>query len=188
MSDTGIVKIKGKDYKTVALRVQEFREQHDLADWGIMTEIIGQTETHVTMKASVIFYDEASRACVVATGHAEEDRGASKLNRTSALENAETSAIGRALAFAGYGGTHIASAEEVQQALLAQEAKASEKSTQHRVRLEGLLEAALNAQGDDGLSVQWSGVKREMNQLGAQLSDADRVAISDYHKKLKGTK
>ena len=42
---TGTVKIHGRDYKTVALRVQEFREAHSAAEgWAILTEIIERTE------------------------------------------------------------------------------------------------------------------------------------------------
>jgi hypothetical protein len=54
---------------------------------------------------------------LIATGHAEEYRKSSQINGTSALENCETSAIGRALAVAGFGGTEFASANEVQNAI-----------------------------------------------------------------------
>jgi deoxycytidylate deaminase len=54
---------------------------------------------------------------IIATGHAEEKRKASQINSTSALENCETSAIGRALAGAGFGGSEFASANEVQNAI-----------------------------------------------------------------------
>ncbi len=43
----------------------------------------------------------------VATGYAEETRGAGNVNRTSHVENCETSAIGRALANAGYAGSDM---------------------------------------------------------------------------------
>jgi hypothetical protein len=54
---------------------------------------------------------------VVAVGHAEENRQASTINKTSALENCETSAYGRALAAFGFAGTEFASADEVAQAI-----------------------------------------------------------------------
>jgi hypothetical protein len=54
---------------------------------------------------------------VIATGLAEEKRTSSQINRTSALENCETSAIGRALAAFGLGGSEYASANEVQNAI-----------------------------------------------------------------------
>ena len=68
------------------------------------------------MKATIS--DEQGR--VRATGHAEEVRASSQINKTSALENAETSAIGRALAALGYAGTEFASADEVAQAITQQ--------------------------------------------------------------------
>ena len=57
---------------------------------------------------------EISNGNVLATGHASEKDGSSFINKTSALENAETSAVGRALGILGIGiDTSIASAEEV---------------------------------------------------------------------------
>ena len=111
MNTTGIVNIKGKEYQTVALRVQKFREQHP--DWSIITALISRDAETVVMLASVM--NEQNR--IIATGHAEEFRNASQINSTSALENCETSAIGRALAAAGFGGTEFASANEVQNAI-----------------------------------------------------------------------
>ena len=108
---TGIVNIRGKEYQTVALRVQKFREAHP--DWELSTEIIQANEHFVIMQARI--YNAEGRC--ISTGHAEEFRNASQINSTSALENAETSAIGRALAAAGWGGTEFASANEVQNAI-----------------------------------------------------------------------
>ena len=109
--NTGIVNIRGKEYQTVALRVQKFREQHP--DWSIITALISRDAETVVMLASVM--NDQNR--IIATGHAEEFRSASQINSTSALENCETSAIGRALAAAGFGGTEFASANEVQNAI-----------------------------------------------------------------------
>lgn len=107
---SGTVKIHGKEYKTVALRVQEFREKH--SDFTIQTELVEANDTLVIVKATI-----AAGGIVISTGYAEEVRSASKINRTSALENAETSAVGRALAFFGMGGSEIASADEVANAI-----------------------------------------------------------------------
>ena len=60
---------------------------------------------------------------VLATGHAEEKRTASRINQTSALENAETSSIGRMCSFAGITNDQIASAEEVSAAIEQQDKK-----------------------------------------------------------------
>ena len=109
--DTGIVDIHGKQYQTVAYRVGKFREEHK--DWSLLTEIVTRTDECVVMKASIL--DPNGR--VLATGHSEEYRSDGKINATSALENSETSAIGRALAALGLGGTEFASADEVAHAM-----------------------------------------------------------------------
>ena len=110
---TGTVKIHGKEYKTVALRVAEFRAAHP--DYTIQTELIEANDVLVIMKATI-----SVGGVIIATGYAEEVRAASKINATSALENAESSAVGRALAFFGLGGTEIASADEVANAITQQ--------------------------------------------------------------------
>lgn len=109
--DTGIVLIHGKEYQTVALRVQKFRETHP--EWALETSIIQADPEVVIMRCEI--KDEAGR--MRATGHGEEVRGSSQINRTSALENCETSAIGRALASLGLGGTEFASADEFANAI-----------------------------------------------------------------------
>lgn len=114
--DTGVVNIHGKEYQTVALRVKNFREKHP--DFTLSTEIVSRDAEVVVMKALIA--DEKGR--LIATGHAEEKRAASQINRTSALENAETSAIGRALAAFGLGGTEFATADEVANAIHQQRA------------------------------------------------------------------
>lgn len=115
MSKQGIINIHGKEYQTVALRVTQFRQLRQ--EWTVACHIVENTENRVVMKAEIA--DENGR--LIATGHAEEFRAASKINKTSALENAETSAVGRALAFLGLGGEQIASADEVLNAVNQQE-------------------------------------------------------------------
>ena len=111
----GVVKIHGKEYKTVALRVAEFRQAHP--DYTISTELVEANDVLVIMKASIL--DNDGR--LLATGYAEEVRAASKINSTSALENAETSAIGRCLSALGFGGQEYASADEVARAIQQQQ-------------------------------------------------------------------
>lgn len=114
--DTGVVNIHGKEYKTVAKRVDEFRSAHK-TELAIITSLVDRDENTVVMKAEII--DKDGRT--IATGYAEEHRTASQINRTSALENCETSAIGRALANFGLGGGEYASADEVANAINQQE-------------------------------------------------------------------
>ena len=104
------VKIHGKDYKTVAERVTEFHNEHK-DNKSILTEIIQFKDGIVVVKAVVKIGES------IFCGHAYEELGSSKINETCALENCETSAIGRALASAGYLGSEFASADELVGAL-----------------------------------------------------------------------
>lgn len=115
MSENGIVEIHGREYQTVALRIHLFRMDHP--DWGVSPEIIEITEERVLMKTTIT--DEYGRTLGV--GHAEEVRASSNINRSSAVENCETSSIGRALASIGYGGMDYRSADEMEQAVHQQE-------------------------------------------------------------------
>lgn len=109
----GVVLLHGREYKTVALRVHEFRAAHPIADgWAILTEIVKASDV-VVFKATIVSPDGKP----VATGFAEEKRGNRGIMSTSALEVCETSAIGRALAAAGLAGTEYASADEVANAI-----------------------------------------------------------------------
>lgn len=122
MKDSGKVLIHGKEYETVASRVGKFRTEHGI-ELSIVTDLVSADESTVIFKASILKDDR-----VIATGHAEENRQASTINKTSALENCETSAIGRALASFGLAGTEFASADEVAQAISQQGADNAPKT------------------------------------------------------------
>lgn len=118
MSKYGIVNIHGKQYKTVILRVNEFRENCPVKDgWGISTTLLFHDSDRVIVQAAIL--DPFGK--IVGSGLAEEQRNISIINKTSALEVAETSAIGRALASIGLGGEEYASADEVLNAIKGQE-------------------------------------------------------------------
>ncbi len=112
MSD-GVVKIHGKEYKTVAKRVADFRDK--FPNHTLVTELVSADDERVVMVSKV--YDPENR--LVSTGWAEERRDASRLHGTSSLEICETSACGRAVAFLHRDlmGTEIASADEVANAI-----------------------------------------------------------------------
>jgi hypothetical protein len=123
MSKDGVVTIHGREYKTVALRVSEFRDECPIEDgWAIRTDLESAGDP-VIVRAAIVSPDAGE----VAVGYAEERRDSSQINRTSALENCETSAIGRALAAAGYGGSEYASANEVENAIHQQKAPPKRK-------------------------------------------------------------
>jgi len=106
-----------KMYPTVALRVEAFRRFFG-EEYGVVTELAEDTGEVVRVMAKVVHYAAAGslHGRPVATGMAEEIRGSSDVNTTSALENCETSAIGRALAAFGLTGGEMASASEVERA------------------------------------------------------------------------
>ena len=101
-----MVQINGKDYVTVAERLAMLHDQYE--NVMIETEILRFDEEIVLVKAVLTIEEKQF------IGHAQEIIGSSQVNSTSALENAETSAVGRALAFAGFG-VHggIASPDEI---------------------------------------------------------------------------
>lgn len=111
MAKKGFINIHGKQYATVAHRLQEFRKRYPLAQ---ITTHLEKDEDNIVIFSCAIWVD----GVVIATGWAEEVRGSSNINKTSALENAESSSLGRALAFMGFGiDGSIASAEEVENAI-----------------------------------------------------------------------
>tara|TARA_X000001382_G_scaffold93003_2_gene67624 strand:+ start:975 stop:1574 length:600 start_codon:yes stop_codon:yes gene_type:complete len=112
-----MINIHGKEYATVAHRIAVVRRNLG-AKLQIHTEIISVDKETVVMKATGIL-----DGIVIATGHAEEKRTASRINQTSALENCESSAIGRMLAVCGVTNDQIASAEEVSAAIEQQDKK-----------------------------------------------------------------
>lgn len=106
------IEIHGKKYITVAERVTAFHEQYPQG--MIETDIKLNGET-VLAKSTI--YPDANNKNLFYTGWAEEDRKTG-INKTSAVCNAETSAVGRALGFLGLGSLEsIASADEVQNAV-----------------------------------------------------------------------
>lgn len=110
------VNIKGKEYVMVNERLKQFRENYK--GYSLISEIVNLTEDSCVMKAIILDADGKT----VATGHAQEDRTSSMINKTSFVENCETSAWGRALANFGIGiDTSVASAEEVDMAIAKQE-------------------------------------------------------------------
>lgn len=117
-ANLGKSNIKGKPYANVVERVKGFWALYE--NGRIVTEILEHDGKRVTFRAKVYNGD-----ALIATGTASEVQSGSGVNSTSYIENCETSAVGRALGFAGIGDVNIASAEEVALAISQQEAPAT---------------------------------------------------------------
>lgn len=104
------INIKGKKYVLVSDRVTYFNETYK--NGSITTELISDpTSEMVIVKATVRPHAAEPQAY---TGYSQAVIGDGMVNKTSALENAETSAVGRALGFMGIGVIEsIASADEI---------------------------------------------------------------------------
>lgn len=104
--------IRGKQYAEVNQRIKAFRML--CPNGSILTEILSHENGIVVMRASI--RDEAGN--LLGTGTAYEVQGSSNINKTSYIENCETSAVGRALAMCGLGiDLSVASYEEVSNAI-----------------------------------------------------------------------
>lgn len=113
--------IKGKNYAEVPQRVKAFRMLYPQG--FIITEMVSNENGVCVFKASAGYYGENGGAYTLGTGTAYEKEGSSYINKTSYIENCETSAVGRALGFLNIGSdTSIASYEEMQNAINQQEA------------------------------------------------------------------
>ena len=110
------IKIHGKQYVEVNERIKYFRENYK--NWSLTSEFIELTENRCVIKAMVL--NEENR--VMGDGIAEETKGSTYINKTSFVENCQTSAWGRALGSLGIGiDTSIASADEVKTAIAQKE-------------------------------------------------------------------
>jgi hypothetical protein len=105
----GIAQRGGKKYTQVVHRMEAFRTIFGL-DYGVDTQVLVDDGHRVVVKAIIT----NENGIVIGSGMAEEIRGEGHVNKTSALENCETSAVGRALASIGLSGGEYASANEME--------------------------------------------------------------------------
>jgi hypothetical protein len=112
LSEVNTVDIKGKKYSTVAIRHQHLINY--FPESKIDEQLIdSQTnDSFVTTKTTLYIGDTP-----YSVGHARESFNSSFINKTSAVENAFTSSLGRCLAAFGLHGSEFASAEEVANAI-----------------------------------------------------------------------
>jgi deoxycytidylate deaminase len=185
----GIEMRRGKKYTTVAVRVEILRR--NFGGVGISTEIVQWSPDKgapIVVKATVT--DATGR--VMSTGYAEEIRGQGQVNSTSALENAETSAIGRALAALGLSGGEFASANEmdgVERKTEAQKAASKPKADPGAdnnppdadpVEISTAIDTINACETADGLAAHW----RLLNKNAKHVAADHRVIAAKDSRKL----
>ena len=142
------------DYETVEDRLKRFYTDHP--DGRILTEnetVPEYRSEKIWVIKAIVFLsgEDVERGCPKATGYAFEIDGTGMANQSSALENCETSAIGRALANAGYSGNKRTSREEMEKV-----ARFEDKAKQ----IDWLAEAQ-KLQNVDQLRVLWAEASKQ---------------------------
>lgn len=143
------LKISGKEYAEVNQRIKAFRMV--FPDGFIKTELVSNDGGVAIFRARVGYYGMDDKEVILGTGTAYEKEGSTFINKTSYIENCETSAVGRALGMLGIGvDTSVASAEEVQNAKLNQDQKQQEeKAKDERKASPKQVELIRKAYGDN---------------------------------------
>ena len=119
--------VKGKEYAEVNQRIKAFRMVYPQGT--IKTTLVSNNDGICIFRAEVYEYERCNEngyyeSKVLGTGTAYEKENSTFINKTSYIENCETSAVGRALGMCGFGiDTSVASAEEVQNAIANQNKK-----------------------------------------------------------------
>ena len=166
------VNIHGKEYYTVVERLKMLKNDFKI-DYSLTTDLLKCDDKVVVMKATLKIGDN------VYTGHAMEKFGSSKINTSSALENAETSAIGRCLSSASYFGSEFCSANELENALVQQDEITPEQ--ENKILKGELKEARDQADAEHPLA---NTIKKSMEGVVIDDSDDDVISFGKH----KGTK
>lgn len=170
------VDIKGKNYNTVNQRILAFRELYP--NGSIQTEILSMEGGAVLMKATA--YDDQFRC--IATGHAREKEDDGYINKTSFIENCETSAIGRCLGIIGIGAVDaLASFEEVANAITQQ--NKAENDEKMLAELKGLYDQAGGADFE-----RWFQDCTKKGFDGKAYASMKAILLKQINKKLEGEK
>ena len=180
------VNIKGKAYTQVFTRINFFRgtgedglvwEGGRGKDWSIEVDPLTVNEDIAHMKA--IIKDEAGR--IRATGQAFETKAGSNINRTSHIENCETSAIGRALGNLGIGTAEsFASTDEVSMAIAQQATEELESARAEIKRLKaGGASSSSDASAPQRKVLNGNWVERYINEMleKSKLQEIDETLV-----------
>lgn len=166
------IDIKGKAYTTVANRIAIFRKH--FPDYSVVTNILHDDDIKVIVQTKIT----TPNNIIVATGLAEEFRNENFINQTSALENAETSSIGRALACLSLGGSEYASANEVENAISQQNSTSYSKQNISNQRTNEQNYQA-NRQVNQRQQYQYQNDFRTLINAGLQVIDnGDTLTVS----------
>ena len=176
--------IKGKDYAEVNQRIKVFRML--FPEGCISTEVLKLDSEMCVMKASA--FDSSGKLLGVGTAFEMKNDKTSFVNKTSYIENCETSAVGRALGMLGIGiDTSVASYEEVSNAIEQQEYIAEQEKIANsiidKVKVKALEEKckADNVDVNDILKLY------KVNSL-AELTEVKYANIIQHWDKVKGEK
>ena len=172
--------IRGKQYVEVNERIKFFRQEEKYNLWGILTEFPLIDSEQCLCKCTITDTD----GHIIAQGHAHEVRGSSNINKTSYVENCETSAVGRALAMLGIGiDTSIASANEVEEAIAKQQELVDNVHVQ---KLAKKLDAPVENIMDKAVAyIKGQSDKRKAfesitNKYGDQLTDKQKAGLQKF--------
>ncbi len=153
-------------YVPVTEKIKYFRASDDFKGWSLETEMIEYDSLEVVFIAKAI----NEKGIVISTGHAHENQKLGYINKTSYIENAETSAVGRCLAYLNIGVIDdIAGYEEMLQAIKTQNS------------LEGVRKT-LNKAIDYMKSAEIMSVSEINNILIAEIFDTDIMTCDDTYK------
>jgi len=174
MTKLKTIPIGNKNYVEVHTRIKYFRE--NFKNCAILTELVSDTDGKCIFKASALVDDK-----IIATGYAYEREGAGNINKTSYIENCETSAVGRCLGLAGVGiDGSVASFEEVQNAIIQQ--KEIQEMTDQYI---GLLNIASDNEDFEGLSELLEEIKPTMKKdIWDGLTPQTKTTINDLKSKV----
>lgn len=172
------VNIKGKEYVTVNERVKAFHELYP--DGAIATELLSKPDANRIVFKSVVMPDINNEGRFF-TGYASESVGDGFINKASALENAETSAVGRALGFANIGIVDsIASVDEINKANVASKNPGLNRPTdeQRRTVVNLMSELGMTASPDD--NKEWTEFCMEAIGVPNPLNQDQATALIEF--------
>jgi len=158
------------DYEPVALRHSRWLEKHPHG--RTITHMVSTPGADICVIRAELWLDDVC----IATGYAEEIRGAGNVNRTSHVENCETSAVGRALANAGMAGTDVNKRPS-------REEMAKVQNTAPKMRIT----QAPSAKGD-GVTIKGNQYGDIPNWLVLEAVQAGVTQVWDNRDKVAGTK